>query len=90
MTHMQVPIHKASSPWAVLQISFKPTHLSPEETWLTGAWPRYVTVVAVLTFLGALALMMRTLRQLDPSAVIPPRVKGALDSLTDSVVLEHF
>lgn len=87
MTHMQVPIHKASSPWAILQISFTPTHLSPEGRWLTGAWPRYVTVVAVLTFLGALALMRRALRQLDPSEVIPPRVKDALDSLTDSVVL---
>lgn len=87
LAHMQVPIHKASSPWAMLQISFKPIHLSPEETWLTGAWPRFVAVVAVLTFVGALALMRRTLRQLDPSEVIPPRVKDALDSLTDSVVL---
>ena len=87
MAHMQVPIHKASSPWAMLQISFKPIHLSPEERWLTGAWPRFVAVVAVLTFIGALALMRRTLRQLDPSEVIPPRVKGALDSLTDGVVL---
>ncbi|WP_413936956.1 ATP-binding protein [Nitrospira sp. BLG_1] len=87
MTHMQVPIHKASSPWAMLQISFKPTHLSPEERWLTGAWPRFVAVVAVLTFIGALAVMTRILRYVDPSEVIPPRVKGALDSLTDSVAL---
>lgn len=26
VTHMQVPILKASSPWAMLQISFKPVH----------------------------------------------------------------
>jgi signal transduction histidine kinase len=78
MTHMQVPIHKASSPWAMLQISFKPTHLSPEERWLTGAWPRFVAVVAVLTFIGALAIMRRTLCQLDPSEVSPPRVNEAL------------
>ncbi len=87
LTHIQVPIHKLSSPWAVLKVSFKPARLSFQETWLTGTWPRFVAVVAVLTFIGALALMRRTLRQLDPSAVIPPRVKDALDSLTDSVVL---
>ncbi len=87
MTHMQVPIHKASSPWAMLQISFKPIHLSPEEKWLTGVWPRFVAVVVVLTFIGALAVMTRILRYVDPSEVIPPRVKGALDSLTDSVAL---
>lgn len=87
LTHMQVPIHKASSPWATLQISFKPVHRSLGETWLTSPWPRFVAVVAVLTFIGALVLLKRTLRHLDPSEVIPPRVKGALDSLTDSVVL---
>ncbi|MDH4305485.1 MAG: ATP-binding protein [Nitrospira sp.] len=87
VTHIQVPIHRASSPWATLQISFKPVHRSLGETWLTGPWPRFVAVVAVLTFIGALVLLKRTLRHLDPSEVIPPRVKGALDSLTDSVVL---
>ena len=87
LTHMQVPIHRASSPWATLQISFKPLHPSLEERWLTGTWPRFVALVALLTFIGALALMKRTLRHLDPSEVIPPRVKDALDSLTDSVVL---
>ncbi|OYT21028.1 MAG: hypothetical protein CCU26_03425, partial [Nitrospira sp. UW-LDO-01] len=87
LTHIQVPIHRASSPWATLQISFKPIHRSVEETWLTGAWPRFVAVVAVLMFIGTLALLARALRHVDPSEVIPPRVKGALDSLTDSVVL---
>ena len=87
LTHIQVPIHKLSSPWAVLQVSFKPARLSFQETWLTGTWPRFVAVVAVLTFIGALAVMMRTLRYVDPSEVIPSRVKGALDSLTDSVAL---
>lgn len=87
VTHMQVPIHRASSPWAMLQISFKPIHRSVEETWLTGAWPRFVAVVAVLMLIGTLALLARALRHVDPSEVIPPRVKGALDSLTDSVVL---
>ena len=87
VTHIQVPIHKASSPWATLQITFKPVHLSPTEAWLTGTGPRFVAVVALLTFIGTLVLMKRILRHMDPSEVIPPRVKGALDSLTDSVVL---
>lgn len=87
LTHMQVPIHKTSSPWATLQISFKPVQGSRGETWLTGTWLRFVAIVAVLTFIGALALMTRALRHFDPSEVIPPRVKDALDSLTDSVVL---
>ena len=31
--------------------------------------------------------MRRTLKHLDPSAVIPDRVKGALDALTEGVIL---
>ena len=87
LTHIQVPIHKLSSPWAVLQVSFKPVRSSMWEQLFTGAWPRFVVVVAALTFIGSIILIRRTLRHLDPSEVIPPRVKDALDSLTDSVVM---
>ncbi len=87
LTHIQVPIFKASNPWGTLQLSFKALHSSWGEQLLAGAWPRFLLVVAVLGFLGYFTFMQRTLRQLDPSQVIPPRVKAALDSLTDGVAM---
>ncbi|HMF84985.1 MAG TPA: ATP-binding protein, partial [Nitrospiraceae bacterium] len=38
-------------------------------------------------FVGYLFFMKRTLRQLDPSGIIPTRVKAALDALTQGVVM---
>ena len=87
VTHIQVPIHKESAPWAILQVSFRAVRPSMSEQVFSGAWPRFVAVVALLTFLGTVLLMRRMLRHLDPSEVIPPRVKDALDSLTDGVVM---
>ncbi len=40
-----------------------------------------------LAFLGFFLLINKTLRNLDPSAVVPERVKAALDSLVEGVVL---
>jgi len=87
LTHIQVPIHKASAPWATLQVSFTVVQPSMSERLFTGAWPRFVAVVVLVTVIGTAVLMRRMLRHFDPSEVIPPRVKDALDSLTDSVVM---
>lgn len=87
VNHIQVPIYKASVPWGTLQVSFKPLHSSWDEQLFTSSWSRFLAVVAVLIFIGSAILMKRMLRHLDPSEVIPPRVKDALDSLTDGIVM---
>jgi signal transduction histidine kinase len=87
LSHIQVPIYKGIIRWGTLQLSFRTQHSSWEETFVLGAWPRFVALVAVLGFFGYFIFMRRTLRHMDPSQVIPPRVKSALDSLTDGVVM---
>lgn len=87
VSHIQVPIYKGTVHWGTLQLSFRALYPSWGDSLLMGAWPRFVAVVAVIGFLGYFTFMRRTLRHLDPSQVIPPRVKSALDSLTDGVVM---
>lgn len=87
VNHIQVPIYKTSVPWGMLQVAFKPLHSSWGEHVFTSPWSRFLAVVAVLTFIGSAILMRRMLRHFDPSEVIPPRVKDALDSLTDGIVM---
>ncbi|MGH7220302.1 MAG: PAS domain-containing protein, partial [Nitrospiraceae bacterium] len=48
---------------------------------------RFLAFVSVAGFVGYLLFMKRTLRQLDPSGIIPTRVKSALDALTQGVVM---
>ena len=86
-THAQVPVFKGEQQVATVELRF--TELpSPglSDIW-TNPFLRFVLFVAVAGFIGYLIFMKRTLKHLDPSAVIPGRVKTALDVLAEGVVL---
>ncbi len=89
-SRIHVPIYKGTRPWGVLHIAF---HESAETSrwaswgWFSDAWFRFVLFVAIAGFGAYWLLMKRVLRHLDPSKVIPPRVKAALDTLAEGVVM---
>lgn len=83
----QVPIFAGEQPWGVLQITFRQADESWLHGFLTDPWVRFLGFVSGVGFLGYLFFMKRTLRQLDPSRVVPTRVKAALDALTQGVVM---
>ena len=84
---LQVPIFSGDQRWGVLQIAFRQTNVSSLERFLTDPWVRFLAFVTVAGFIGYLLFMKRTLRQLDPSGIIPTRVKAALAALTQGVVM---
>jgi signal transduction histidine kinase len=84
---LQVPIFSGSQPWGVLQIAFRQTGATGVDWFLTDPWVRFLVFVSVMGFFGYLFFMKRTLRQLDPSGIVPTRVKAALDALTQGVVM---
>lgn len=83
----QVPIFSGDEPWGVLQIAFRQADTSWLHWFLTDPWVRFIGFVSGSGFIGYLFFMKRTLRQLDPSGIIPTRVKAALDALTQGVVM---
>jgi signal transduction histidine kinase len=83
----QVPIFSGDEPWGMLQVAFRQTNVSGLQWFLTNPWVRFLAFVSVAGFVGYLLFMKRTLRQLDPSGIIPTRVKAALDALTQGVVM---
>lgn len=83
----QVPIFSGDEPWGMLQVAFRHTNVSGLQWFLTNPWVRFLAFVSVAGFVGYLFFMKRTLRQLDPSGIIPTRVKAALDALTQGVVM---
>jgi PAS domain S-box-containing protein len=88
--HIQVPIFNGDTPWGTLQVAFKPAAESGDPWSFAHPWTRFLLFVALVGFISYLLFIKRTLRQLDPSAVIPPRVKHALDVLAQGVVmLDH-
>jgi PAS domain S-box-containing protein len=84
----QIPIYSGDQKWGALQIAFRPT--VPESVWewvSANPWIRFMGFVSVAGFLAYFYFMKRTLRQLDPSGIVPARVKAALDALTQGVVM---
>lgn len=85
--HIQIPIFNGDTLWANLQVSFRPLNETSAWTVFTNPWIQFVFFVGISGFVGYLFFMKRTLKQLDPSSVVPGRVKAALDVLTEGVVL---
>lgn len=89
-SRVHVPIYQGTRHWGVLHIAFhEVTETSRWASWgwFSDAWLRFVLFVAIAGFGAYWLLMKRVLRHLDPSKVIPPRVKAALDTLAEGVVM---
>ncbi len=90
-SHVRVPIYKGAARWATLELRFEGMGGSGATGLLAALWERplirLLVAVAVMGFLSYLVYMKRTLRHLDPSAVIPTRVQAALDVMAEGVLL---
>ncbi len=82
-----VPIFRGDRQWGSVEVQFSPTSAS----WLPGfANNTFLALVAFVFALGMLlfpVFLKRVLRELDPSRVIPGRVKAAFDTLTEGILI---
>jgi diguanylate cyclase (GGDEF)-like protein/PAS domain S-box-containing protein len=90
-TQVRVPIARSGKHWATLEVRFESKTAGGAVGLLESLWQR--TIIRLLLLVGSLGFtgywiyMRRTLRHLDPSAVIPTRVQAALDVMSEGVVL---
>ncbi len=85
--HIQVPIFNGDTRWGTLQLAFAPLDTTGLDWLMTNSWVHFVLFVSFMGYMGYSLFMKRTLRHLDPSVVIPPRVKATLDVLDEGVVI---
>ncbi len=85
--HIQVPIYNQAKRWGTVQLRFQSLGEKEWLDWLKDPWVQFLGMVVGSAFMGYFLYMKRTLRQLDPSSVVPLRVKAAFDVLVESVVL---
>jgi len=86
-THVRVPIFREDELWGTVEVRF--AEINP------GAFTSILgsSLLSLLLFVipvGAIAyrhFMKKTLRHLDPSSVVPERVRAALDALAEGVIL---
>ena len=85
--HIQIPIFNSTERWGTVQLRFRSLDNGGWLSWLKDPWVQFLGLVVGSGFWAYFLYMKRTLRQLDPSSVVPMRVKAAFDVLTEGVVL---
>jgi diguanylate cyclase (GGDEF)-like protein/PAS domain S-box-containing protein len=85
-THAQVPIFSGDEQWGTLEVSFAKTALDFSGL-LEDPLVRFLAFLALAGFTGYFFFMKKSLKHLDPKAVIPERVRSALDLLAEGVVM---
>ncbi|MFP5504606.1 MAG: diguanylate cyclase [Gammaproteobacteria bacterium] len=87
LERVAVPVFSDQGRWGTLEVSFTPL----SDGGLGGLLDdRFVRLLVFMSIAGALlyyVMIRRVLKYLDPSAVIPARVRAALDVLAEGVVL---
>ncbi len=87
-THVRVPVFRAGDHYADLELRFRGDEDRPWYARVAASpLARLVIAVCGIGFVVYTFYMRRTLRQLDPSSVIPTRVKATLDIMTEGVLI---
>lgn len=86
-THVQVPIHTDSGRWGALEISFKPLGSNDFELFNGGSIVTIILFISLSGFIAYWLFLKRALHELDPSAVVPDRVRDALDVLAEGLAM---
>ncbi|MEW8474916.1 MAG: PAS domain-containing protein, partial [Candidatus Thiodiazotropha endolucinida] len=84
-THVRVPIMANESRWGTLEVAFTP--LNSEYDLSFGTLGGLLLFVALMGFVLYMIFIKRTLRELDPKAVIPERVRSAFNALSEGLII---
>jgi len=86
-TQVQVPIWSGAQKWGQVELRFK------DPRWLAGIGVDIHPQVLLMLVIGVVSTLVfylylsRTLRHLDPSKAVPPRVRAALDTMAEGLMV---
>ncbi len=86
-SHVLVPLLDRGRLWGNVELRFDEFASESLRGFFESAVFRLILFVLLIGFFVYLVFMLRTLRQLDPSAVIPERVNAAFDTLSEGVLI---
>ena len=90
-THVKINLFKDKSPWGQFELVFAPPVSLGASDLLGSPLLKLLLFAAVSGFFGYLLFIKKSLRELDPSKVVPEHVKATLDALAEGVIIldEH-
>jgi len=86
-SHVLVPLLQGERLWGNVELRFENLKSDTFFGFTQKAIFKLMLYCLVIGFFVYLAFMLRTLRQLDPTAVIPERVNAAFDTLSEGVMI---
>jgi diguanylate cyclase (GGDEF)-like protein/PAS domain S-box-containing protein len=86
-THVQVPIFSAAERWGTIEVAFTSLSQKPIAGTVSRSFVGLLLFVALCGFVFYLVFIKRVLRELDPGAVIPERVKSAFNTLGEGLLI---
>jgi PAS domain S-box-containing protein len=82
-----VPIWSNNARWGTLEVEFQPLRSSGAIGFFLSSNMKMIFFVAGVSFLSFMFYIKRMLRYLDPSKVVPPHVRAALDTLAEGLLI---
>ncbi|MBQ0711589.1 MAG: sensor domain-containing diguanylate cyclase [Porticoccus sp.] len=89
LRQIQVPIFNNEGRWGAVELRFSD---AGDVSWFPykGSLVAVILFVAVVGFVTYMLFLKRTMRELDPNQVIPERVRMALDTLSEGLlIIDH-
>lgn len=84
---VQVPIYSTDGPWGIVEVTFQPLDSMWVAMFRGGSIATVILFVGLTGFAAYWLFLKRALNELDPSAVVPDRVRAALDALAEGLVI---
>lgn len=86
-THMLVPISSHAGRWGTVEVRFKADSSSAWGPILGDSFLRLLLFMGVTSLFVFYLFFVKILKQLNPSKAIPGRVRSALDTLTEGLLI---
>lgn len=86
-THIRIPVMQGNQSWGAIELNYAPLSGSQLTDILRNSFAGMLLYVAVAGFFGYLIFLRRALKELNPSKVIPQRVRSAFDTLSEGVLI---
>ncbi|MEQ1830450.1 MAG: histidine kinase dimerization/phospho-acceptor domain-containing protein, partial [Pirellula sp.] len=86
-SQVQIPLRQGSKHWGKVELRFLPLQDDSILGYFISPWSRFVGIISVISFITFYYYLGRVLKQLDPSNAIPKRVRAALDTLAEGLLV---
>ena len=86
-THVYIPILEDGKLWGNVELRYKQFDSDSFFGFFKSSIFKLIAFIFIIGFFVYLVFILKTLRQLDPSSIIPERVNAAFDTLAEGVLI---